>query len=373
MTRVDGPDPALADALPLDAAIAGEGVRTVVQPIVDLARGQVTGYEALTRFDLVPDTGPDRWFAAAARAGRSAELEATTLSRALERRSDLPPNCFLTLNVEPSSLEHPAVTAVLDRAGDLTGLVLELTEHRPIDGVQLSPVLRRYRSAGARIAVDDAGAGYAGLQQILELRPDFLKLDRSLVTAVDRDLAKAGLVEMLGLFADRIDAWVIAEGLETEAEVDRVADLGVPLGQGWALGRPADDWSDASTFDVRRQRDPDAPLAPLLHRPPTVAAEDASAARQVLSGTEAPYVVLLDGSERPLGVLDVAAAMGGTVRPSLRVNVRDPLGAVARRLAVRGTRDDVLVIDDVGRFVGALSLERLLAAMADELAAPGDR
>ncbi|QGG93654.1 EAL domain-containing protein [Actinomarinicola tropica] len=364
MTALEGRRPDDAGSLPLDAAIAGDGVRTVVQPIVDLVRGQVTGYEALTRFDLVPGIGPDRWFDAAAESGLSAELEATTLARALERRHDLPANCFLTVNVEPSSLAHPRVAAVLQQAGDLRGVVLELTEHRPIHGVQLAPVLRRYRGAGARIAVDDAGAGYAGLQQILELRPDFLKLDRSLVTAVDRDLAKAGLVEMLGLFADRIDAWVIAEGLETDAEVERVADLGVPLGQGWALGRPDDDWA-ATSSPSRRPRPTDSPLHPLLHRPVTAPAVDPDAARRLLAGSDAPYVVLLDESEHPTGVVDTGAALDGTVRAALRVNLRDSPVAVARRLAVRGTREDVLVIDDAGRFVGAVSVERLLVALAD--------
>lgn len=350
----------------MEAAIAGDGVRTVVQPIVDLVRGQVIGYEALTRVDLVPGVGPDRWFDAAADRGLTAELEATTLARALDRRGDLPPNCFLTVNVEPSSLAHPAVATVFDAAGDLRGLVLELTEHRPMDGLQLAPVLRRYRGVGARIAVDDAGAGYSGLQQILELRPDFLKLDRSLVTGVDHDLAKAGLVEMIGLFADRIDAWVIAEGLETEAEVERVADLGVPLGQGWALGRPDDDWS-GGTSPFRRARPVDAPLGPLLHRPATASAADPESTRRLLAGSDAPYVVLLDESDHPTGVVDAGAVLDGTARSSLRVNLRDSLVAVARRLAVRGTREDVLVIDDAGRFVGAVSVERLLVALADEV------
>ena len=353
----------------LDAAIAGEGVRTVVQPIVDLARGQVAGYEALTRFDLVDGVGPDAWFDVASRAGRAAELEATTLASALRRRADLPTNCFLTLNVEPASLAHPAVAGVLAAAGDLRGVVVELTEHRPMDMGRLAPLLRRHRHAGAKVAVDDAGAGYSGLQQILELRPDFLKLDRSLVTAVDRDLAKAGLVEMIGVFADRIDAWVIAEGIETPAELERVADLGVPLGQGWALGRPADGWSTIS-LAPRAPRDPDAPVRTLIHHPHVVDAAEPQRVRDALGTGDAPYVVLVDEERRPVGLADPDDALGSTVRRPLCVNASDGLAAVARRAAVRGRADDVLVTDETGRLVGAVSIERLLSALADEVDPP---
>lgn len=364
------PDPlTLPTSLPLEAAIAGDGVRTVVQPIVDLARGQVAGYEALTRFDLVPGTGPDVWFDAAIAAGVGAELEATTLARALARRADLPANCFLTVNVEPASLGHPAVDRVLTAAGDLRGVVLELTEHRPVDLGELGPLLRRHRHAGAKVAVDDAGAGYSGLQQILELRPDFLKLDRSLVTDVDRDLAKAGLVEMIGVFADRIDAWVIAEGIETTTELHRIADLGVPLGQGWALGRPSDDWS-TPPFAPLGERSLHTPLRALLHHPLVAATGDPSDAGRLLADGDVDYVVVLDDDDRPAGIVDAEAAMGAGLRRTLCVNVTDSLAAVARRAAIRGSRDDVLVTDEAGRLAGAVSIDRLLVALADEVDPP---
>jgi EAL domain-containing protein (putative c-di-GMP-specific phosphodiesterase class I) len=361
-----GGDEALTLDLPLAAACRGEGVRTVVQPIVDIRRGRVAGYEALTRFDLVDGVTPDRWFAAAAETGCTARLEAATLRSALARRADIPGNCFLTVNVEPASLMDAGVTGLFAEAGDLRGLVIELTEHRPIDFVAIGPALRVLRNAGARIAMDDAGAGYAGLSQILSLRPDFLKLDRSLVTDLDDDLAKAGLVEMIGVFADRIDAWVIAEGIETESELDRLADLAVPLGQGWVIGRPADEW----TTPVLSPRDRDVPTAPLrrlVHRPPTAPLGDREALVGLLGAGTAPSVVVVDGDGAPVGVVGATGATAGTLVSPLWVNVADELHSVARRVAVRGTNDDVVVVDDAGRLVGAVSVARLLSALADEV------
>jgi EAL domain-containing protein (putative c-di-GMP-specific phosphodiesterase class I) len=357
-------DAATTIDLPLAAACRGEGVRTVVQPIVDIQRGRVAGYEALTRFDLLDGVTPDVWFDAAASAGCTASLDAATLRSALARRDDLPGNCFLTVNVEPVSLVDPEVAGLFAAAGDLRGLVVELTEHRPIDFVALGPVLRVLRNAGARIAMDDAGAGYAGLTQILDLRPDFMKLDRALVTDLDTDLAKAGLVEMIGLFADRIDAWVIAEGIETEAELDRLADLGVPLGQGWALGRPSDDWSIAE-HPARGQSMPTAPLRALVSRPATVRAGDDVAMAEMFGAGSVSSAVVVDAEGAPLGIVDTAGALEGTLLTPLWVNVADDLHSVARRMAVRGATDDVVVVDDSGRLVGTVGVARLLTALAD--------
>ena len=200
-------------------AIAGRGVRSVYQPIVELSRCTVAGFEALTRFDVGPPGGPDMWFATAHEHGVAAELEATTLRAALAMRAALPPNTFMTVNVEPESLSSPRVMAIFAETASLSGLVVEITEHRPLaDPQRVQWALERLRGQGALIAVDDAGSGYAGLQQILTLRPNILKLDRALVEGVDRDETKAALVEMFGIFANRVDAWLLVEGIETIGE-----------------------------------------------------------------------------------------------------------------------------------------------------------
>lgn len=174
----DGPPPN-AGASPgtnwdehLAAACRGEGLSAAYQPIVDTSRGTVVGYEALARFPGFTEKNPEVWFAAARSHGRSAELEAAALRTALAARDTLPPNCFLTVNVSPELLPTEKIRSVWREEGNLGGLVVELTEQTPIDSyVELEPDLNQLRAAGALIAIDDAGAGYAGLRHLLALRP----------------------------------------------------------------------------------------------------------------------------------------------------------------------------------------------------------
>jgi EAL domain-containing protein (putative c-di-GMP-specific phosphodiesterase class I) len=210
----------------------------VFQPIVDLAGASIAGYEALARF---PGTAtPDVWFAAAAEAGLGAELEALAISHALAALPDLPPNTFLTVNVSPHLLGSAPVAAAFAAPATLRRVVVELTEHTPVDDlVALRAQTAALRARGALIAIDDAGSGYAGLQQLAELRPQLVKLDRSLVTGIDNDPVRYALAEMVGAFTGRIDAWLLAEGIETTGELAAFARLGVPLVQGWLVGRPA--------------------------------------------------------------------------------------------------------------------------------------
>ena len=293
----------------LDRATVGEGLSVVFQPIVDLQRGVVAGYEALARFADRPDLPPDVWFAEASRRGRVPELDAAVLRLALAQRSSLPTNRFLTVNVEPDSLLTPQVHRVLDGGGDLGGLVLEITEHRQIDDLPATKhAIDRLRRRGARIAVDDAGTGYAGLEQILQLRPDLLKVDRALIVGIEHDEAKAALVEMVGAFADRIDAWILVEGVETEAAARRCMGLHVPLAQGWFFGRPDPAWSDidpaafASIVDLLDDR-PGEGLRSLLTVAPAIAADHVEVAATVFATTSADVVVLVGGDDRPIGLL----------------------------------------------------------------------
>ena len=175
----------------LEQTIARQSFESVYQPIVDLSRRSIVGYEALTRFGRIGDAymPPDQWFAQARALGRSAELDAAALAKALEGRGSLPRNCFLSANLEPESLLAPAVQRVLADHGNLAGLIIEITEHERWDWPVLQPVVERLRRSGAMFAVDYAGAGHAGLQQVLELRPSILKLDRAMVEGVDGDEA----------------------------------------------------------------------------------------------------------------------------------------------------------------------------------------
>src|SRR3954463_4549868 len=215
-------------------------VQPAFQPIVDLERGVAIGYEMLARFDSEIDAPPPTWLAEAERRGVANRFEATLVESGLAALDWVPDTCFLAINVGPRALGSPEVGAVLSSRESLEGVVIEVTEHVLVeDYIHFDYVLRSLRAAGAAIAVDDAGAGYASLQHIVALRPQFVKLDRWLVANLDEDEAKLAVIEALGTFCGRIDAWMGAGGMGRREEVAAPQQLRVTLGQGYWLGRPA--------------------------------------------------------------------------------------------------------------------------------------
>jgi diguanylate cyclase (GGDEF)-like protein len=216
-------------------------VEPVFQPLMEVATGRVAGYEALARFAAPFAGAPDLWFAQAHRCGLGAALEARAL-RAAVAVAGRPAGTFLALNVSPAALLSAEVQAALPR--DLTEIVIELTEHDAFDeDAALELALSTLRLRGARIALDDAGAGYAGLQQLIRIRPDIVKVDRSLVAGVHEDASKLALLEALAHFAITTGAAVCAEGVEELAELRALASLDVTYAQGYALCRPAPPWA----------------------------------------------------------------------------------------------------------------------------------
>ena len=221
-----------------------DSIKTVFQPLVDLATGRVVGYEALSRFNAPLGRPPDQWFAQAHRCGLGAELEAKAVETALAVEGR-PPGTFLCVNLRPTALFSSAVRDVLP--ANMEGLVVEITEQEMVsDAEALSEVLSSLRGRGARIALDDAGAGYAGLQQVMRLELDTIKLDRSLVDGVHGDLAKLALIESFVRFARRTGAAICAEGIETLEDLAVLADLDVTYGQGYVLARPSEPWGTVS-------------------------------------------------------------------------------------------------------------------------------
>lgn len=217
-----------------------DSVTPVFQPLVDLATGRVAGYEALSRFGDDFPGGPARWFPQAWEVGLGAELEARALAAALAR-PNRPAGTFLTVNVSPAALGSPALAAVLP--AELDGLVLEVTEQElAARDPELDDRLAHLRARGARVAIDDVGAGSAGLNQVVRLRPDVVKLDRSLVAGVHSDPARLALVESFVRFARRVGAAVCAEGIERRDDLAVLADIDVHYGQGFLLARPATEW-----------------------------------------------------------------------------------------------------------------------------------
>lgn len=206
------------------------------QPIVELHSGKVVGYEALTRF--TDGTRPDVAFNLARQSGLGIELELATLRAAVEGASVLPPAAYVGLNASPQALQSVDLASILQRLERV--VVLEITEHDAIDDYAV--VLAKIAALGPRVrlAVDDAGAGYASLRHILELSPDIVKLDIGLVRGIDADPARQALIAGVGYFAVKRKMRLVAEGIETPAELSTLRSLGIGFGQGYLLGRPQD-------------------------------------------------------------------------------------------------------------------------------------
>ena len=175
------------------------------------------------------------------------------MPRCLVLRTQLPPDTFLTVNVSPHLLTDPALGGPLLGAGDLAPLVLELTEHRAVTDLRplSGPARPSWPSAARLLALDDAGVGYSGLHQMTAFRPHLIKLDRALVDGADRDEVKLALAELLGEFGGRIDAWLLAEGIETWGELEAFQRLGVPLARASCSAGPAAPWSGIDPADRR--------------------------------------------------------------------------------------------------------------------------
>jgi diguanylate cyclase (GGDEF)-like protein len=216
-------------------------INPVFQPVVALASGHLVGYEALARFARSPRRSPEAWFAQAHGCGLGPDLEAAAIRAALEPVGR-PLGTHLALNISPSALTSGPVVRALPL--ELTGIVIEITEHEFVtEDDDLAAALAELRDRGARIALDDAGAGYAGLTQVMRLRPDIVKLDRNLTKEIHADPARMALVESFVRFARRTGAIVCAEGIESLDDLVVLGDLDVQWGQGYPLPRPAEPWT----------------------------------------------------------------------------------------------------------------------------------
>lgn len=225
-----------------DAIIASGAFHPVFQPIVDLQTGLTVGFEALTRF--ANGDAPDKVFDDAAKVDLGIELEAATLAAAVRDAARLPPDAWLSVNVSPSLLKDPArLIAIL--AHRTRPITVEITEHEAIDDYEAIHAAMRALGPDVRMAVDDAGAGVANFQHLVELRPALIKIDAGLIRGCNADVSRQALVVGLVHFAAVSGAVVLAEGIETEAEQKTVERLGVTLGQGFRLARPApiEEWA----------------------------------------------------------------------------------------------------------------------------------
>ncbi|TAK01861.1 MAG: EAL domain-containing protein [Chloroflexota bacterium] len=214
-------------------------IRPVFQPIVNLATGQTVGFEALARFGVEPVRSPDVWFGMAGEVDLLEELELAAIREAVARIELLPPDTYLSLNLSPATAQAERFEAAL-RGLPGKRTVLEITEHARVpDYLALRAALAPFRASGARLAVDDAGAGFASLRHILDLEPDVIKLDISITRDVDTDRSRRALAAALASFGEEMGIQLIAEGIETRDELEALRALGVGHGQGYFIGRPA--------------------------------------------------------------------------------------------------------------------------------------
>jgi len=225
--------------------VARRDLVTMAQPIVEVGSGRVIAYEALTRWPV--GSAPSRaheLFAAAARADLLPELETVARECALTRAGNWPRTARLFLNCTPQSVASPDLACGLLRAMEAGGmqaqrLVVEITERfGEADAHSLQQGVERLRRAGFGIALDDFGAGTNTLARLLEIRPEWVKLDRSLVSGIHTDPVRESLVDGLARFARDAGMLVIAEGIEHEAELRLVEALGISYAQGFYLGMP---------------------------------------------------------------------------------------------------------------------------------------
>ena len=326
-----------------------DAIGMAFQPILDLRTGTVAGYESLARF-VGPETRPpNAWFAQAHRCGLGYELEARAVAAALATEGR-PAGTYLTVNVSPSALVSAPVQAVLPPS--LEGIVIELTENELLsDAPGLEPALADVRQRGGRLAIDDAGAGYAGLKHVMRLEPDLIKLDRSLVAGVEHDEGRAALIASFVRYGRASGAVVCAEGIETLGDLERLADLDVGFGQGYVIARPGPEWpavspaaSDACSVSFTA-----ALAAPL----PMTAA------------TLEDVLALVAGARDRSGV---AAAAAGIAR-----ELRADLVRIARLDPVTGAREAMTFDLELPERLDEVGLARLAAGEAVQVLAGDSR
>jgi EAL domain-containing protein (putative c-di-GMP-specific phosphodiesterase class I) len=232
---VERADTANASISRIQGLIARREFAIHLQPIVRLDSGETVAVEALTRF--ADDTSPEAVFGEATTYGLGAALERAAVAAAIEAAAPLSPEIALSVNLAADVLQNDDALRQL-LADTKRSLIVELTEHERIDdyaGVRAALELLGPR---VKLAIDDAGSGFASLRHIFALRPDYVKFDIEWVRGIDRDPVRRALVSGLVYFGNETGCELIAEGIETDAELAALRELGIRLGQGYLLGRP---------------------------------------------------------------------------------------------------------------------------------------
>lgn len=371
-------------------AIDSDAIEIVVQPIVDLAAGHVHAFEALSRFPGPGPASPAQWLAMAEPLGMRVQLEQACLRRSLQLLPQLPAGSRLAVNLSAVALHDPRTRSML-RECFPERLIIELTEESLVTDMRglradLDPLL----SCGITLAVDDMGAGYSNLRQVIALAPTMLKLDRTLVRGIDRDPSQRLLIDALTGYAQRTGAEIVAEGIETESELEVIRALGISYGQGYLLARPAPPWPSVNlpASEQPPRRDLARGSRPVTIPPETTADE---ARRRFIALPELESLTIVDGEHRPLALITryrLLTVLGHRFgyalwgerpvariadRYCLRLPAGTPIDELARKSLARPLEhrhDPILLVDERGRLVGQVTMSDMLMATSPGQEAP---
>jgi EAL domain-containing protein (putative c-di-GMP-specific phosphodiesterase class I) len=222
----------------IERIIRKQEFSVVYQPIYRLSDGGLASFEALTRFAEQPVRPPNQWLAEAAQIGLGTELEFSIVRQACTGFTSIPADVALAVNLSPSAILSPDFKSLF-QGFPVHRIIVEVTEHEAIDNYcDVERALAPLRQCGLRLAVDDAGAGYSSFKHVLDLKPDLIKLDMSLTRAINHDAGRRALAAALTQFGKVIGSLIVAEGVETVAELEALRTLGVNQIQGYLVGYP---------------------------------------------------------------------------------------------------------------------------------------
>jgi EAL domain-containing protein (putative c-di-GMP-specific phosphodiesterase class I) len=317
-----------------------------------------------------PRLPPNLIFDLASSFGRRLELEEKVLSAAIAAKRLLPPNCFLSVNVGPGFLLSDRFDHLLSTVNSLRGIVFEITEDEIIsDHSALQKKLDLIRLRGGSAAVDDAGSGYSSLKHIMEIRPNFIKLDRSFINGCNVDPAKAVLIDMIGKAANRLDAWIIAEGIENSGELDELIRLTVPLGQGFYLARP-----EPAMRHIQQEK-ADSILARVEVQVPSLGIQRAVEGCALCTGRaqaqsllqDAPpasVAIVCDGNRHPVETFEQHPLVGvRLLSQTMKVQADSEAVELLHRALTRPVHlryDPLIVLNARGESIGIVRLDRLI-------------
>lgn len=355
----------------LDSILAHGDLNCLFQPIFSLAERRLHGYEALTRGPSSSALhSPITLFATARRAGRLSELELACREKACQRFSGLELPGKLFLNVSPETLLESAHQSgktlhLLQKYGICAdNVVIELTEQSPIEDFELlDRALRHYRAMGFSIALDDLGAGYSSLRMWSQLRPDYVKIDRHFIDGIHQDAVKREFVGSILKMARVAGSQVVAEGIELEAELQVLLEMGVDLVQGYLLCRPQEQpLRNLSPLLPQRLADDNQPqpLDPLLLRQPAAGLETPIGEVLELFRQQAGMnsLAILDAEQVPVGIVHRHALSEALLKPfAADLLARKPISRLLSRdfLAVESSQS----VQQVSRLLTGRARQRI--------------